>query len=458
MKKIILSVVAILSLSSCGVYKKYKPATEVPESLYGKNVAQAVDTLDNLSNISWKEFFTDPRLQALIEEGLQGNTDLQSAQWRVKEAEAALTAAKLAYLPSFNLAPNGNVTSFDKSKASWTYTAPITASWEIDLFNKVTNSKRQAKALMLQSKEYKQAVQTQVIASIANTYYTLLMLDEQYRISKETAQTYKESVRAMKAMKNAGMVNDAGVSQMEATYFAVESSLQDMERSINEVENTLSILMGRVPKRLERGKLEEQQFPQDYKIGIPVQILANRPDIRAMEQALAQAFYATASARSALYPSLSLNGVAGWTNDAGVAVLNPGKLILNAAGSLVQPIFNGGRLRANVKIAKARQEEAKLAFQQSLLNAGKEVNDALTQHQKAESKVKWRKKQIASLDNAVKKTELLMKHGPTSYLEVLTARQTLLQARLAQATDNFESIQGMVNLYHALGGGRDLQH
>lgn len=458
MKKIILSVVAILSLSSCGVYKKYKPATEVPENLYDKNVAQEVDTLNNLSDIGWKEFFTDPRLQALIEEGLQGNTDLQSAQWRVKEAEAALTAAKLAYLPSFNLAPNGNVTSFDKAKASWTYTAPITASWEIDLFNKVTNSKRQAKALMLQSKEYKQAVQTQMIASIANTYYTLLMLDEQYRISKETAQTYKESVRVMKAMKNAGMVNDAGVSQMEAAYFAVESSLQDMERSINEVENTLSILMGRVPKRIERGKLEEQQFPQDYKIGIPVQILANRPDIRAMEQALAQAFYATASAHSALYPSLSLSGVAGWTNDAGVAVLNPGKLILNAAGSLVQPIFNGGRLRANMKIAKARQEEAKLAFQQSLLNAGKEVNDALTQHQKAESKVEWRKKQIASLDNAVKKTELLMKHGPTSYLEVLTARQNLLQARLTQAVDNFESIQGMVNLYHALGGGRDLQH
>ncbi|WP_455621644.1 efflux transporter outer membrane subunit [Parabacteroides sp.] len=455
MKKIILSVLTLLSLSSCGIYKKYKPATEVPENLYGKEVAAETDSTDNIASRSWREFFTDSQLQVLIEEGLRNNTDLQSAQWRVKEAEAALTAAKLAYLPSFNLAPNGNVSSFDHSKASWTYTAPVTASWEIDIFNKLTNSKRQAKALLLQSREYEQAVQTQLIASIANSYYTLLMLDEQYSISKETAYTYEESVRAMRAMKKAGMTNDAGVSQMEAAYYAIESSLQDIKRSINEVENTLSVLLGSVPHDIERNQLNAQTFTCDLRIGVPVQLLANRPDVRASEQALAQAFYATNVARSALYPSLTLSGTAGWTNNLGSAIINPGKVILSAAGSLVQPIFNKGRLHANVKIAKAQQEEAKLAFQQSLLNAGKEVNDALTQHQKAEAKVEWRRKQVASLENAVKKTELLMRHSSTTYLEVLTARQTLLQARLSQATDRFESIQGIVNLYHALGGGRE---
>lgn len=453
MKKTVLTIAAILSLSSCGVYKKYQPATEVPDSLYS-HLAKA-DTTTNLADMAWREFFTDPRLQALIEEGLKNNTDLQAAHWRVKEAEAALTAAKLSYLPSFNLAPNGGVSSFDESKASWTYTAPVVASWEIDIFNRLTNSKRQAKALLLQSREYQQAVQTQLIASIANTYYTLLMLDEQYRISKKTAGTYKESVRTMKAMKQAGMTNDAGVSQMEAAYFAVESSLQDLERSVSEVENTLFTLLGRMPRDIERGTLADAAFPEQFGIGIPVQLLANRPDVRATEFALAQAHYATASARSALYPSLTLGGVAGWTNDAGIAVLNPGKLILNATASLTQPLFNGGKLRANVKISKARQEEARLAFRQSILNAGKEVNDALTQHQKARAKVEWREKQVTSLQQAARQTELLMKHGSTTYLEVLTARQSLLQARLSQTTDRFESIQGMVNLYHALGGGRN---
>ncbi|MCD8135110.1 MAG: efflux transporter outer membrane subunit [Parabacteroides gordonii] len=455
MKKIILSVLALLSFSSCSIYKKYKPAPEVPENLYGKEVTVKVDSTDNIASRSWREFFTDSQLQTLIEEGLRNNTDLQSAQWRVKEAEAALTAAKLAYLPSFNLAPNGNVSSFDNSKVSWSYTAPVTASWEIDIFNKLTNSKRQAKALMLQSKEYEQAVQTQLIASIANSYYTLLMLDEQYSISKETACTYKESVRAMRAMKKAGMANDAGVSQMEAAYYAIESSLQDIERSINEVENTLSVLLGSVPREIERNNLDTQTFTCGLDIGVPIQLLSNRPDVRASEQALAQAFYATNIAHSAFYPSLTLSGTAGWTNNLGSAIMNPGKVILSAAGSLVQPIFNRGHLHANMKIAKAQQEEAKLAFQQSLLNAGKEVNDALTQYQKSEAKVEWRKKQIASLENAVKKTELLMKHSSTTYLEVLTAQQTLLQARLSQATDRFESIRGIVNLYHALGGGRD---
>ena len=455
MKKTILTVAAILSLSSCGIYKKYEPVTEVSDNLYSQPVK--ADTTTNIADMEWQEFFTDSHLQALIEEGLKNNTDLQAAHWRGKKAEAALTAAKLSYLPSFNLAPNGGVSSFDKSKASWTYTAPVTASWEIDIFNKLTNSKRQAKALLLQSREYRQAVQTQLVASIANTYYTLLMLDEQYQISKETAATYKESVRAMKAMKKAGMAHDAGVSQMEAAYCAVESSLQDIERSVSEVENTLFTLLGKMPHEVGRGKLNETAFPEKFGIGVPIQLLANRPDVRAAEFALEQAHYATASARSALYPSLTLGGAIGWTNDAGIAIINPGKLILNATASLVQPIFNGGKLHANIKISKARQEETRLAFQQSLLNAGKEVNDALTLHQKAEAKAKWRKQEVSSLQHAAHQTELMMKYGSTTYLEVLTARQSLLQARLSQTTDCFESIQGMVNLYHALGGGRNLE-
>lgn len=457
MKKIIMFAVAAgLTLSSCGMYRKYQAAETVPDKLYGEQAPVPVDTAGNMAGKNWNELFTDPQLQALIDEGLRNNTDLQSAYWQVKAAEASLKAAKLAYLPSFNLTPNGNVGSFDGSKATWTYTAPVAASWELDILGRITNSKRQSEAALMQSQEYKQAVQTQLVSAIANSYYSLLMLDEQYRISQEMAQTLKESVRTMKAMMNAGMTNSAGVSQTEASYFSLESSLRDMERSIEEVENSLSALLGSTPRKIARGKLSEQNFSTELNIGVPVQLLANRPDVRAAEQSLAQAYYATNIARASLYPSLTLSGSAGWTNNSGAGIVNPGKLILSAVGSLTQPIFNGGRLRANVKVAEAQQEQAKLAFQQSLLDAGKEVNDALAQYQKAQEKVQWREQEIASSEKAVKQTELLMAHSSTTYLEVLTAKQSLLQSRLSQTTDRFESIQGVINLYHALGGGRDM--
>ncbi|MBQ4279059.1 MAG: TolC family protein [Rikenellaceae bacterium] len=444
---------AALLLTGCGIYKPYsRPADIRTDSLYGERYMSG-DTA-SLASLGWRELFTDPHLQALIAKALENNTDLQSAQWRVREAEASLKSARLAYLPSFNFAPNGSVSSFDGSKASWTYTVPVAASWEIDVLGRMTNAKRQAKALYLQSEDYRQAVQTGLIASVANQYYTLLMLDEQYRISEQTAGRFKESVRVMRAMKRAGMTTDAGVAQMEAAYFAVVSSLEDMKRSINEVENAMSSLLGETPHAIGRGSLDDQRFPTELAVGVPVQLLARRPDIRAAEQSLAQAYYGTNMARAALYPALSLSGTAGWTNSLGAAVVNPGKLLLTAAASLTQPIFNAGANRARVKIAKAQQEEAKLAFQQALLDAGGEVNNALTQYQTAQAKAEWRTQQVASLERAVEKTELLMQHTSTTYLEVLTAQQSLLEAQMSQASDRFEAIQGVVNLYHALGGGQ----
>ena len=444
---------AALLLTGCGIYKPYsRPADIRTDSLYGERYMSG-DTA-SLASLGWRELFTDPHLQALIAKALENTTDLQSAQWRVREAEASLKSARLAYLPSFNFAPNGSVSSFDGSKASWTYTVPVAASWEIDVLGRMTNAKRQAKALYLQSEDYRQAVQTGLIASVANQYYTLLMLDEQYRISEQTAGRFKESVRVMRAMKRAGMTTDAGVAQMEAAYFAVVSSLEDMKRSINEVENAMSSLLGETPHAIGRGSLDDQRFPTELAVGVPVQLLARRPDIRAAEQSLAQAYYGTNMARAALYPALSLSGTAGWTNSLGAAVVNPGKLLLTAAASLTQPIFNAGANRARVKIAKAQQEEAKLAFQQALLDAGGEVNNALTQYQTAQAKAEWRTQQVASLERAVEKTELLMQHTSTTYLEVLTAQQSLLEAQMSQASDRFEAIQGVVNLYHALGGGQ----
>lgn len=456
--KLITLSVSCLLLSSCGIYTTYERPSDInTDGLYGQDLneeAVAVDTA-SIASLSWRELFTDSHLQTLIEHALQSNTDLLSAQQRIKEAEATLSSAKLAYLPSFMLTPQGGVSSFDKSKGSWTYTGIASASWEIDIFGKLTNAKRRSKALYLQSLEYEQAVSTSLITNVANLYYTLLMLDEQYRISEETAVNWRESVRTMRAMMVAGMTNEASVSQSEANCRQVEASLLDLKQQIKEVENSLSILLGEVPGGIERGHLAGQDFPEDLTVGVPLQLLSRRPDVKSAELSLASAFYSTNAARSAFYPSITLSGTAGWTNSAGNMIINPGKLLLSAVGALTQPLFNKGLNIAQLKIAKAQQEEAKLAFQQALLNAGSEVNNALTQVQTARGKMELRTGQITSLENAVRSTQLLMQHGTSTYLEVLTAQQSLLSAQLTQVADRFDEIQGIINLYQALGGGRD---
>lgn len=453
MRKIIIICLAA-ALTGCGIYKPYTRPEVTTAGLYG--TAETGDTT-SMGNISWQELFTDSHLQTLITLGLENNTDFLSAHWRVKEAEAALKSARLAYLPSFNFAPQGGLSSFDNSPVAKTYSLPIQASWEIDIFNSLTNAKRKAKALYAQSKEYQQAVKTSLIANISNLYYTLLMLDSQYAVSKETSEKWHESVRTMIALKEAGLTTEAGVAQYQANSMSIDASLHDLAYQIRQVENSLCSLLGEAPHTIVRGELEGQQMPAHLSVGVPIQMLSNRPDVRNAEYSLMQSYYATAEARSGLYPKITLSGLLGWTNNSGAGIVNPGKLIWNAAASLVQPIFNAGANRARVKIAKAQQEQTKLSFQQTLLNAGAEVNNALMQCQSARAKTDLRIKQIEALDRAVQSTELLMRHGSSTYLEVLTAQQALLTARLSQISDNFDEIQGIVNLYQALGGGRDIE-
>lgn len=454
MKKYIIPLFAAgFLLSSCGVYTKYKPATEVPDNLYGEEVATEDST--NLGGMDWREIFTDPALQALIEQGLENNTDYQSAQLRVEEAEATLLSAKLAFLPSFALAPQGTVSSFDSHKATQTYSLPVTASWELDVFGRMRNAKKQAKALFAQSQDYRQAVRTQLIAGIANTYYTLLMLDEQLSISQRTEEAWKETVASTRALMNAGLANEAAASQMEATYYQVQASVLDLKEQINQVENSLSLLLAETPHAYERRDAGKPQFPEDFSVGIPVQMLANRPDVRSAERSLEAAFYGTNAARSAFYPSITLSGSAGWTNAAGSMIMNPGKFLASAVASLTQPLFARGQVIAQYRIARAQQEEAALGFKQALLNAGSEVNDALTAYQTSKEKSVLLDKQVSSLQTALKSTSLLMEHGNTTYLEVLTARQTLLNAQLSRAANRFAEIQSMINLYQALGGGQE---
>lgn len=330
------------------------------------------------------------------------------------------------------------------------------ASWELDIFGKLRNAKRQAKSAYLQSEDYKQAVYSSLITNIANTYYTLLMLDEQLEISRQTADTWKETVESTQALMDAGQADEAAVSQMRATYYEVENSVMDLEEQINQVENSLSLLLAETPHKIARGKLSGQQFTSRLSVGVPPQMLSNRPDVRMAERDLEQAFYVTNQANSAFYPSITLSGSAGWTNSVGGLITNPGKFVTSALASLTQPLFNRGTLIARRRIAKAQQEEALLAFEQKLLDAGTEVNEALVSYQISKRKKDNYENQVAALEKAFTSTSLLMQHGNTTYLEVLTARQTLLNAQLSQTANCFKEIQSLINLYQALGGGQHI--
>ena len=449
MKKTILIIASVCLMTSCGVYRKYERPEIQTDGLFQNNTVTDTTTM---ANVPWRELFTDTCLQHLISVALEHNTDLQVAHLKVEEAKAVVQKAKLSYLPALGVNVEGGVSKFDGA-ASRTYNIGAAASWELDIFGKMTATKREAVAALESSQAYRQAVQTGLISTVADSYYTLLMLDEQLKINLQTQESWNKTVRVLDALKRGGKSNEAAVLQARANLLSLENMAVSLRQSISETENALSSILAQPSRHIERGLLDNQQFTDTLSIGVPLQLLSNRPDVRQAEFELARAFYATNVARSAFYPSVTLSGTIGWTNNGGGIVTNPGQWLMNAIGSLVQPLFNRGTNIANLKIAKAQQEEAKLLFQQSLFNAGQEVNDALEQWQSARKRISGGNSQVELLEEAVRKTELLMRHSNTTYLEVLTAQQSLLDAQTTLAKDRFDEIQAIINLYHALGGG-----
>lgn len=453
MKQIIIAAVVLILTGSCSTYKKYSRPEEVStNNLFGEDVA-VTDTF-TAASIPWHEFFTDSKLRTLIDTALENNSDLRIASLRVEQAEATLSAARLAYLPGVSLNPQGGISSYAGDKAVKTYSLGLSADWEIDISGRITNEKRGAFANLQQQKNYQKAVTTQLIATVANSYYNLLALDQQLSISQKSLEAWDEIIRTLEVRKTVGEGHQASIAQAKASRLEVENTVLSLSQQIKTQENSLCTLLGWTPRRIDRSELKSQIFPDDIAVGVPSQLLDNRPDIRQAEYALQSAFYSTNVARSAFYPSLTLSGTIGWTNNRGATIANPGNWLLNAIGSLVQPLFNRGRNVANLKIAKAQQEEALITFQQKLLEAGAEVNDALSQWQNAEQRLNVSARQIEALEDAVKSTRLLMTYSESSsYLEVLTAQQTLLSAQLTETQETFDKIQGVIKLYHALGGG-----
>ena len=456
---IIIMVSAAALLSGCGIYGKYE-RPEVDAAGIVRDVTSNTDTLavtdtTSFGNLPWKSVFTDPALQSLIEKGLENNTDLLNAALNVKMVEAQLMAAKLAFVPSFTFSPQGTISSWDGNKATKTYSLPVNASWSIDLFGNLLNQKRSAQMALLATKDYQLVVKTNLISNVANAYYTLLMLDKQLEIVNNMVGLTKETWDMMKLQKDFKGGKETSVQSAEANYYSVLAQAADLKRQIRETENSLSLLLGQRAQYIERGKIDDQNLPVEFSTGVSLQMLNNRPDVHYAEMTLAQCFYNTQAARSKFYPNITISGSGAFTNSAGAGIVNPGKWLLSAVGSLVQPIFQNGQLIAGLKVAKAEQEQAYNTWQNAVLSAGSEVSNALVLYNSSDEKSKLEAKQVESLRKNVEYTKDLFQSAGSTYLEVITAQQSLLNAELAKVQDDFYKMQAVVNLYYALGGGRD---
>lgn len=444
-------------LSSCHIYRKY----ELPEGGNAqitdyRNAIEATVDSTTLEYIGWEKVFTDPLLQSYIRKALDNNLDLKDAYYNVKAAEAQLKGAKLSYFPSLTLSPNGGAASYDGSKMNtWTYTIPLAANWEIDAFGKILNRKRGAKVTVEQMQDYEQAVRSQIVCGVASAYYSLVLLKQQLDLTQRTSVIWKDQVESMKAMKEAAYVNEAAVVQSEANYWNIVGSISDIKQSIITVSNSLSVLLGEYPTEWEVTSNLTFSLPADISKGVPMAYLAVRPDVRAAERGLAAAYYTVNSARAAFYPSINISAQGGFTNLMGGLVTNPGVWFAQLAGQLTAPLFSRGQNIATLEAAKANQEKAMNAFRKTVLNASADVSNALSQIKNIGDKKVAVENQIDKLEKSVEYTqELLVLDQKTTYLEVLTARSSLLNAQLSSLACWHTQVASLISLYQAVGGGR----
>ncbi len=451
---IIILCVAALTLVGCNALKslhsEYKSQATIPADVFGENVTLTGDST-SIAGLSWREFFTDPLLQRLIDTALIRNTDINSARIAIQQSQASLKAAKQAFFPSVVFSPSGSISSFGGSAAAKTYNVPLQVNWDIDAFGSIKSNKRKSEVLLMQAQTIEQAVKANIISAVAQQYCTLLLLDHQREILLATDSLWKISLETQKTLWENGKSYSTAVNQMEASYLNVKTSIVDNQRNIRQVENAICSLLAITPRHIERSHLGSYSLPKALKMGVPAMLLQYRPDVKLADYALAEAYYDTQAARAAFYPSISLQGLAGWTNDAG-AIVNPGKILLNAVASLSQPIYAQGKLKANLKINQLEQEKLMNQYVQTVIDAGNEVNEALADCQAAIENHDYYHRQVEVLKDAYRGTHELMDNGKAIYLEVLTAQETLLNAQLNEAINMYNGAMGIIELYIALGG------
>ena len=461
MKKILIFAAATMLLGSCGLYNKYERPSVDTQGLI-RDAESDADTLAvapqdtaSFGNLPWRAVFTDPQLQALIEQGLQKNSDLRNAALTVQMYETMLKAAKLAFLPAINFGSNslGNIQTIytDPSQTNKSYSFPMTASWTLDLFGNILSQKRSTQMKLLSIKDYQMAVRAQVISGVANCYYTLLMLDEQVRIVTEMSKMAKETWEMMKLQHQLGRMRSTSVQSAEAAYLNTLTQANDFRRQIRSTENALSLLIGQAGQQIPRSTLAAQSLPTEFSTGVGVALLKNRPDVHNAEMQLAACFHDVQTARSQFYPNITIGATGAFGNVNGT--LNPGKWLTNFFGGLTQPIFNRGALTANLKVSKLKYEQAFNSWQNAILSAGNEVSNALINYHVYDENSKLESQRVEVLTKNVEDTRALYKSSGSTYLEVLTAQTQLLSAQLAKVNDDYSKMVNVITLYTALGGG-----
>ncbi len=454
-------------LSGCGLYNKYEALQSSPVEdtnvLFGIEAPSGALGGASIADMSWREFFTDPLLQQLIEQALANNTDLNTARINVEKSELSLKTKRLAFLPSVYFSPQGSLSKFGSESWTKSYTLPLDVSWDVDVFGSLTNKKRAAKAALLQSQMAEESTRSNLISSVAQQYFYLQLLDRELDILMETDSLWKASLDTQQALYENGQAYSTAVNQQESSWLDVKTQIVDIRRSIRSTENDICSLLCITPQHIERThwysgeqyhsategqRLFEERF---MKIGVPAMMLERRPDIRLANYYIEEAFYNVQAARAAFYPSITLTGEAGWSNNSGF--VNPGKLLLQLVGSLSQPIFARGQINANYKTAQLTEENLKKKYVQAVVDAGNEVNEAIADCQAAREKHQYYHRQVEALHEAYIGTHELMDNGKAEYLEVLTAQESLLNAQLNEASNMYYGAQAVISLYIALGGG-----
>lgn len=457
----VLMLVIAFTLQSCFVAKDYvRPDLDIETEALYRTENLPTDSV-SIADVSWKTLFKDPYLQEYIEEGLQNNMDVRIALQQIIAAQAYAKQGKAGYLPSVNVGANWSHQELSKNSQFGSffngsidqYDATANLSWEADIWGKIRSNKRATQAAYLQSVAGHQAVKTQLISNIANTYYNLLALDAQLKITKETIATRDSSVTTIKALKEAGQVTQIAVDQNIAQYNSARALLVDIETAIFKTENTLSILLGKAPQHFERISLDSQHIERDIVLGVPATLLSNRPDVMAAEYGLIQSFELTNVARSNLYPSLTLTASGGFQSLELDELFNANSLFANIIGGLAQPLFNKRALKTQKEVAIAQQEQALLEFKKTLLIAGSEVSNALFTYEAETKKFEFRKNEVEALRTAETNSEELLKNGYANYLDLLTARERALSAELNIIDSKLQQLVSVVDLYEALGGG-----
>ena len=442
---------------SCQSAKEVYPGQQQVEVAYRNTIA--TDS-SSVATLPWQEFFQDDYVKCLIEEGIANNLDLKIGLTRIDAAQAVVSQAKASFLPDVNVGGSLQRTrasypqSFGFFKYATLHEVAATSTWELDIWGKLASSKRSAYYQLLKTKAAKQAIQTQLVAQIAHYYYELLLLDKQLRIVERTLENRAQDVSTMKQLKKANLTTEAAVVQSEANYLDAQITRPAIQKQIQEVENALSILLGRTGGTIERGTIEEQLPPSQMKVGVPAQLLQNRPDVRVEELALAAYFEDVKVAKRSFYPSITINASVGYSSYDVKEWFTPTGLFAQLTAGLLQPIFGKRQNQTKLAVAKATYQEQIYRFQQKVLEASKEVSNALLAYEIADEQQQLRQKQVEKLALAVDYTKKLMLYNQkTTYTDVLTSEQAYLYAELEMAHNELEKWLATIQLYRSLGGG-----